>query len=114
MSELQEEMTRAEMTRNEIEAAKDEFKHLAEGISSAAWVALTAEDPNQAGKAELQCVLRLALYHLGVMADMHAADLERVAGWYANERTLTECAIAISEREEAEQINGPRGTEASA
>jgi len=99
MSELLREMTRAEKTRNEIEAAHDDVQKLAEGLSAAAWVAYSAEDPNQRCRPELQCVLRHALYQLGEMADALDANLEKVAAMYANERTITECAHAIADRE---------------
>ena len=99
MSELLREMSRAEVTRNEIEAAHDEVQQLGEGLSACAWVALSAEDRNQPGRPELQCVLRHALYHLGMMADALDANLEKVAAMYAGERTITQCAEAIAERE---------------
>jgi hypothetical protein len=100
MSELEKEMTLAEKTRNELDATHDESTQLAEGIAACAAVAFMAEDVHLRSRPELQCVLRHALYELAEHADRLDANIERVAGWYAGERTITECAHAIADRQD--------------
>lgn len=96
MSELLEEMTREERTRNTLECDTESLTRVADALYAAAAMAATLAQNNPHIDALL--VLENCLWQVAERIEEPLGSLRKLAGQYSNERTIEEAAAAIYAR----------------